>query len=301
MRRSSAPRRAATSSGRASGPGRVRSGRVNTRWPPTTTVSLPSMAADRRADLGGAAWLAGERQLGVEHDAPRPAGDGGRRGVEPDAALQPDRGVDGGDQALQQHEGGLLADPPAGFGALGHHAVGVRRRGPPAPRPSDVASARTRRPAARCGPTSPASATRTVSTIRGRSSGPSPAPAPSRTPNGPSWRAWTRAISARARAGRGRRRARRAPRPRHSADDEAPVGTGARGHPDDQFTVWVERTRCHDSPSWVGLAVRCGGDPLVAVMQSWPLAARPPTPGGAVPPLLPAKEVAIGQPRGLRP
>ena len=73
--------------------------------------------------LVGQRGLTDQRELGIEHDAGRSASGARRRGVEPDAALRPDRGVDRHQQPLEQHEGGLLAHPPAALGSGGEDRV----------------------------------------------------------------------------------------------------------------------------------------------------------------------------------
>ena len=124
------PRRRATC-GRRHGLRRARSGRVNTRWPPTTTVSLPSMASMAAAVSPGQAGFADEGELGVEHHAGRAAGDRRGRGVQADAARGPDRDVGRqvGQQRLEQDERGQLADPSARFGSPGDEAVGAGGEG----------------------------------------------------------------------------------------------------------------------------------------------------------------------------
>ena len=88
--------------------------------------------------------------------------------MEPDAALRPDGDVDLGEQPLEEHEGGFLADPASALGARGDDRVGAGRRRARASR-AEVARAKTRRGAHR-DRSSPAS-TITNSMESGRSSG----------------------------------------------------------------------------------------------------------------------------------
>ena len=82
-----------------------------------------------RPEVGRHGGLGGEGQLDVEHDAPGPPHQGGRRGVPADAALGPDREVHGVDHGLEEDEGGLLTDEPAGLRPLGDHPVGTGPHG----------------------------------------------------------------------------------------------------------------------------------------------------------------------------
>jgi hypothetical protein len=77
---------------------------------------------DRRAHRRRQRRLTAQRELGVEDDAGRAAGDAGRGGVQADPTLGPHRDGERGDQLLDEHEGGGVADPPAGLAALGDHA-----------------------------------------------------------------------------------------------------------------------------------------------------------------------------------
>ncbi len=179
---------------------------------------------DGRADVARQRGVSGQRQLGVEHHAARPSRDGGGRGVEPDAALEPDRGVDGRHEALQEHEGRLLADPPARLGPLRHQPVGagVERRprldqrgdlGEDATAGGPVRARPARRPRRRpCRP------------HRGGRRARSRSRHASRTPNGPSWRDTTRAISVWARTGSRPASSTPSAPARHSATTRRPSG-----------------------------------------------------------------------------
>ena len=86
-------------------------------------------AGDARAHLAREGRLAGQGQLPVEHD---PGGAGrGAAGSHVRAHATPcqDRQVPGGQQALHQDEGSLLADQPARFLAAGHDQIAARVAG----------------------------------------------------------------------------------------------------------------------------------------------------------------------------
>ena len=103
-----------------------RSGRVKKRWPATTSVSLPSMAAIARArPRAASADSVTQGELGVEHHACGAAGDGRGRGVQADAALGPDGHADVA-QLLEQHERLGVTDAATGLAALGDQAGGAR-------------------------------------------------------------------------------------------------------------------------------------------------------------------------------
>ncbi len=77
------------------------------------------------ADPLGQARLGEQRQLAVEHHPRGPAHEGGPRGVQADPALEPHGQRHLGDQPLQEHERGDLADAAAALEALGDEPGGA--------------------------------------------------------------------------------------------------------------------------------------------------------------------------------
>ncbi len=84
--------------------------------------------ADRRSNRRRHRGLANERELRVEHDARCPTRDARGCRVLADSALRPHGHVEL-DEPLQQHEGGLVADPAAGLGALRDQSIRARGDG----------------------------------------------------------------------------------------------------------------------------------------------------------------------------
>ena len=251
MRRSGPRRRADV--GPAPQPSTARSGRVNTRWPPTTTVSLPSMAAmaaavsrGRPASRTRASWASRTtphappatprpRCAGRCRPRPRPARRPGssasRVWSRTNVVSSPTRPPDSAPRAISPSGAGGQGGPGLVRRADLDDAT-VRAAATPPPSPPSTAS---RRPGRRCRP--PA----------GRSAGVRGQPGPTRTPN----EAGThRAASARAARARPRSRPRSStpsPPARSTAATRAALGSAEGRHADDEAAT--ERVEHHRSSS----------------------------------------------------